>query len=70
MGLAPKQRERFSTQKHGVAALVPVPLSRRANRVGGGPREKGTGTVTSRFPAVPRQFRHGASPRFSLVFLV
>ncbi len=52
------------------AALLPVPLSRRANRVGGGPREKGTGTVTQRFSAIPSRIQHGASPLFSLAFSV
>ena len=41
MGLAPMQRDQLSTEKQVFAALVPVPFSRRANRVGDGPREKG-----------------------------
>ena len=54
MGLAPKRRARRHLEIDVFAALVPVPLSRRANRVDYGPREKGTGTVryvSSRFPA-------------------
>ena len=42
MGLAPRQRDELSTSESTFfAALVPVPLSRRANRVDDGPQERG-----------------------------
>ena len=68
MGLAPKQRNRLSTGNNVFAALVPVPLSRRATRVDDGPRERGTGTVRRVFSRFSSLIEHGASPPFSLAF--
>ena len=64
---------RYPLEYGSSAALVPVPLSRRANRFGGGPRERGTGTVLLVFPIHPRGLGTEPVPlsrsRFHLMFL-
>ena len=69
MGLAPKQRDQLSTENMLFAALVPVPLSRRANRVAAACARNGD---RHRDEAFSRDFRRNSarsqSPFLASVF--